>query len=114
MPLVSFELNHLKYDYSFLSFTKLLLKKKGNRSLKCFSEKHVFYFFILCRDRNTCLLFFHTLYWSGITSIFDPITDLGLITEFDIEHLQRVRHANRGRLLLRTPGPVRIWDLQVF
>ena len=23
-----------------------------------------------------------------------------------IEHLQRVRHANRGRLLLRTPGPV--------
>ena len=23
-----------------------------------------------------------------------------------MEHLQRVRHANRGRLLLRTPGPV--------
>ena len=42
------------------------------------------------------------------------ITDLDLITEFDflsncarpIEHMQRVRHANRGRLLLRTPGPV--------
>ena len=64
-----------------------------------------------------------TLHWSGITPIFDPITDLDLITEFDflpncerfsIEHLQRVRHANRGRLLLRTPGPVPLWDLQVF
>ena len=31
-----------------------------------------------------------------------------------MEHLQRVRHANRGRLLLRTPGPVPHWDLQVF
>ena len=29
-----------------------------------------------------------------------------------MEHLQRVRHANRGRLLLRTPGPVPLWDLQ--
>ena len=45
-------------------------------------------------------------------------TNLDLITEFDlltllcnvsIEHMQRVRHANRGRLLLRTPGPVPIW-----
>ena len=25
-----------------------------------------------------------TLYWSGITPIFDPITDLDLITEFDL------------------------------
>ena len=31
-----------------------------------------------------------------------------------MEHLQRVRHANRGRLFLRTPGPVPLWDLQVF
>ena len=31
-----------------------------------------------------------------------------------IEHLQRVWHANRGRLLLRTPGPVPLWDLHVF
>ena len=46
---------------------------------------------------------------------FLTITDLDLITEFDflpnctrfpIEHMQRVRHANRERLLLRTPGPV--------
>ena len=35
--------------------------------------------------RVTILLIFYndTLYWSGITSIFDPITDLDLITEFD-------------------------------
>ena len=25
-----------------------------------------------------------------------------------------LRHANRGRLLLRTPGPVPLWDLHVF
>ena len=31
-----------------------------------------------------------------------------------IEHLQRERRANRGRLLLRTPGPVPLLDLQVF
>ena len=36
------------------------------------------------------------------------------LREISIEHLQRVRHANRGRLLLRTPGPVPLWDLQVF
>ena len=28
--------------------------------------------------------------------------------------MQRVRHAKRGRLLLRTPGPVPLWDLHVF
>ena len=28
--------------------------------------------------------------------------------------MQRVRHAGRGRLLLRTPGPVPLWDLHVF
>ena len=37
-----------------------------------------------------------------------------LLREVSIEHLQRVRHANRGRLLLRTPGPVPLWDSQVF
>ena len=31
-----------------------------------------------------------------------------------MEHLQRVQHANRERLLLRTPGPAPLWDLQVF
>ena len=31
-----------------------------------------------------------------------------------IEHLQRVWHADRGRVLLRTPGPVPLWDFQVF
>ena len=31
-----------------------------------------------------------------------------------IGHLQRVWHADRGRLLLRTPGPVPLWGLQAF
>ena len=44
-----------------------------------------------------------TLYWSGPYYRIDFFTLLG---EVSIEHLQRVRHANRGRLLLRTPGPV--------
>ena len=37
-----------------------------------------------------------------------------LILKVSIEHLQRVRHAKGGRLLLRTPGPVPLWDLHVF
>ena len=28
-----------------------------------------------------------------------------------IEHLRRMKHANRGRKLLRTPGPVPFWTL---
>ena len=55
-----------------------------------------------------------TLHWSDISPYRDLITELDLITVFDtitlfrevsIRHLQRVRLANRGRLLLRTPGP---------
>ena len=34
--------------------------------------------------------------------------------EVSIEHLQRVRVANRGCLLLRTPGPVQFMDLHLF
>ena len=37
-----------------------------------------------------------------------------LLHKVSIEHLQRVRHANRGRLLLWTPWPVQLWDLHVF
>ena len=48
-------------------------------------------------------IYIDTLHWSGISPIFDPITDPDLITEFD-----------RGRLPLRTPDPVPLWDLQVF
>ena len=54
---------------------------------------------------------FWPYYWSW------PYYRIWLFTklrEVSIEHLQRVRHANRGRLLLRTPGPVPRWDLQVF
>ena len=34
--------------------------------------------------------------------------------EVSTEYMQRVWHANRGRWLLRTPGPVPLWDLHVF
>ena len=37
-----------------------------------------------------------------------------LIFKVSIEHLQRLQHANRGRLPLRTHGPVPLWDLHVF
>ena len=56
-----------------------------------------------------------TLHRSDITLTRDLVPELDLVTEFDlftefrevsIEHLQRVWHADRGRLLLRTPGPV--------
>ena len=54
---------------------------------------------------------FWPYYWSG------PYYQIWLFTELwgvSIDHLQRVRHANRGRLLLWTPGSVQFWDLQVF
>ena len=51
---------------------------------------------------------------SDITPICELITELDFNTDFDLiteiggfhRTLQRVRLANRGRLLLRTPGPV--------
>ena len=48
-------------------------------------------------------------YYMYRTAEPDLITDFDFITKFredSIEHLQRVQLANRGRLLLRTPGPV--------
>ena len=36
------------------------------------------------------------------------------LKENSIEHLHRVQHANRGRLLRWTTGPVRLLYLQVF
>ena len=36
------------------------------------------------------------------------------LIQVSIGHLRRVWHADRGRLLLWTPGPVPLWDLQVF
>ena len=53
-------------------------------------------------------------------TFFYHVTDLDLITEIvflpkvSIEHLQRVMHDNRGRLLLRTSCPVLLWDLHEF
>ena len=52
-----------------------------------------------------------TLYWSGP---YYRIWLFTLLCEVSIEHLQLVRYANRGCLLLRTPSPVPHWDLQVF
>ena len=57
------------------------------------------------------------LYRDLMVTLLDLITDFGLFTEFrevSIEHMQRVWHANRGRLLLRAPGPVPLYDLHVF
>ena len=56
-----------------------------------------------------------TLHWSDISLNRYLVTELNPITVFDvitlfrkvpIGHSQRVRLANRGRLRLRTPGPV--------
>ena len=57
-----------------------------------------------------------TLHWSDITPIFDRYWcgPFSWLCKVFIEHMQRVRHANRGRLRLRTPGPVPLWDLQVL
>ena len=61
------------------------------------------------------IIYSGTLHWSDILLNGDLVTKLDLITVFDvitqfqevfIGHLQRVRLANSGRLLLRTPGLV--------
>ena len=62
------------------------------------------------------------LYRLDIIPLCDIIAGLNIIIQnltiyqilVSIEHLQQVWHANRGRLLLRTPGPVPLWDLHVF
>ena len=61
------------------------------------------------------IIYSDTPNWSDISLTRDLVTEQDLITVLDvitlfrkvsIGHLQRVRLANRGRLLLRTPGPV--------
>ena len=61
------------------------------------------------------IIYSDTLYWWDISLNRDLVTELDLITIFDVitsfwevsmGHLQRMRLANRGRLLLRTSGPV--------
>ena len=43
--------------------------------------------------------------WSSVSTLYRtrPFTEFWVVS---IEHLRRVWHADRGRLLLRTPGPV--------
>ena len=50
----------------------------------------------------TCPYTMTTPYWSD----FVPISAFYRIWKVSIEHLRRVWHADSGRLLLRTPGPV--------
>ena len=56
----------------------------------------------------------YTNFWPLLIWTLLPNLTFYLIVQVSIEHMQRVRHANRGRLLLRTPGPVPLWDLHVF
>ena len=60
------------------------------------------------------IIYSDTLDWSDISLNRDFVTEVDLITVFEViilfrevstVHLQRMRLANRGRLLLRTPGP---------
>ena len=61
------------------------------------------------------IIYSDTLHWSEISLNCDLVTELDLITVFDvitlfrevsIGHMQQVRQANRGRLLLQASGPV--------
>ena len=53
---------------------------------------------------------------SDLIKNIDDMHISGFLKEVEVytEHLQRVRHINRGGLLLLTPGPVPLWDLQIF
>ena len=68
-------------------------------------------------------IYSNSLHWSEITPIFEPFTEQDLITEFNflpyytrfsIEDVQCMWHVNRGRYLLRTPGPVPLWYFMCF
>ena len=68
-----------------------------------------------CTTFWSMTIYSDTLHRSGITLSHDIVTELHFVTEFDqftefreisIEHLRRLWHANRGRLLHRTPGLV--------
>ena len=63
-------------------------------------------------------IYSYILHWLDISQNLrivielDNITGFNLITKFrevSIEYMQRVRLADRGQLLLQTPGPVRFW-----
>ena len=62
------------------------------------------------------------IYWSDFTPMFDPITDLDLITEFDLYIIVRGSHrtfatgaaCTQRTLLLQTPGPVPLCDLHML
>ena len=66
----------------------------------------------------TITIYSDNLHWSDFSLNCDLITELDLIIDFEpitkfqevaIEHLQRVLLANRGHLLLQTPGPAPFW-----
>ena len=67
-------------------------------------------------------IYSETLHWWAITPMFDPFliwTLLPNLTFYLIvcgfhRTFATGWHANRGRLLPRTPGPVPLWDLHVF
>ena len=57
----------------------------------------------------------YTNFWPLLMWILLPnLTSYLIMRGFHRTYLQRVRHANRGRLFLRTPSPVPIWDLHVL
>ena len=59
----------------------------------------------------------YRLFVTSLSPYWTLLPTLAFFTEFrevSIEHMQRVRHANRGRLLLWAPGPVPFYDLHVF
>ena len=56
----------------------------------------------------------YTNFWPLLIWTLLPNLTFYLIVQGFHRDMQRVRHANRGRLLLRTPSPVPLWDLHVF
>ena len=61
------------------------------------------------------LIWHYTNFWPFYRSgPYYRILRFTLLREVSIEHLQRALHANRGRLLLQTPGSAPLWDLQGF
>ena len=109
--LISFSNNARLLAYAFRAEDQQSEWLKRDESNKVYRVERgvVFFFFASCLIRHYTN--FWPYYWSGSYYRIWLFTNLW---EVSIEYLQRVRHANRGRLLLQTPGPVPLWDFQVF
>ena len=87
-------------------------KRALHNAIKWFVNRaQKMHLFLMDMSERTFGIVFCKFLWSIRGSCQKHVVPLQSCTlgQVSTEHLQRVRLANRGRLLLRTPGPVQFW-----